>query len=214
MTDEQSTPLGRVGAVVLGAGTGSRFGGGKLLALLDGLPVIRHVVDAARGAGLDPIVVVAPPDASLASLDLGEIRSVTNPHPEEGLSSSVRLGLRSFLDDVDVAAAVILPGDQPRVRADTISALVSAADESPRTPFVIARHVDDGVPSPVLSRRSMWRLADEIAGDRGFGPIVATHPELVREVVVAGTNPDIDTPADLHRVASGAARPEDPLMRR
>jgi molybdenum cofactor cytidylyltransferase len=190
-----------VAAVILAAGAGSRFGAEKLLSTLDGKPLVRHVVDAAVNAGLKPIVVVEPPGQRLASVDLAPARRVVNPDPGEGLSSSVRLGLRALVADAAVAidAAVILPGDQPRVRSDTIRALIEAAGRSPRTPFILARHAD-GSPNPILALRSIWRLADELAGDRGFGPVLAAHPELVREVSVDGANPDIDTTEDLRRL--------------
>jgi molybdenum cofactor cytidylyltransferase len=206
MSDEPSAAPPRVAAVVLAAGAGSRFGGGKVLAEIGGRPLIAHVVDAARAAALRPIVVVEPPDGSLAGLDLGVVRRVVNRHPEEGLSSSVRLGLRAFLDDMDVEAAVILPADQPRIRSSTIHALLDAMGRRPFTPFIVARHLGDGAPNPVLARRSIWRLADEIAGDRGFGPIVAAHPELVTEIHVEGSNPDVDTAADLRRLLTSANR--------
>jgi CTP:molybdopterin cytidylyltransferase MocA len=198
-----------VAAVVLAAGAGSRFGGGKLLAELDGGPILSHVVAAARAAGLEPIVVVGPPTGELDGLDLGEVRRVTNPHPAEGLSSSVRLGLRALQLDDAVDAAVILPGDQPRVRVAVIWRLIAAADQSPATPFVVPRYAADGAPNPVLARRSIWRLADELAGDRGFGPVLATHPELVRFVAVEGSNPDVDTAADLDRLRDAATPPAD-----
>lgn len=169
--------------------------------LLDGRPIVGHVVDAARAAGLGPIVVVVPPDGELGAVDLDEVRRVTNPNPSEGLSSSVRLGLRALELDDGVDAAVVLPGDQPRVRPDTIRALLAAAAADPRIAFVVARHAADATPNPVLVRRSTWRLADELAGDRGFGSILARHPELVRFVDVPGANPDVDTPADLARLA-------------
>ena len=117
----------KVAAVILAAGAGSRFGGAKLLAVLDGRPMIAHVVEAAREAGLRPIVVVMPPTGELDGLDLGDIQRVTNETPQEGLSSSVRLGLRELDGDQDVDAAVILPGDQPRVLADVIDRLIDAA---------------------------------------------------------------------------------------
>src|SRR4051794_7868582 len=195
------TPPLRAAGVILAAGAGTRFGGDKLLAPLDGQPIIRHVVDAAIAAGLDPIVVVEPPTGALAAVDLRPARRVVNPNPGEGLSSSVRLGLRAAEADADVTieAAVILPGDQPRVDPSTIRALLDAAGSSPRTPFIVARHAD-GSPNPILARRSIWRLADELAGDRGFGPVLATHPEIVREIRVEAANPDIDTIDDLRRL--------------
>jgi molybdenum cofactor cytidylyltransferase len=196
-------------AVVLAAGAGSRFGGGKLLATMDGRPILEHVVVAARAAGLEPIVVVVPPTGELDELDVGPVRRVVNPNPGEGLSSSVRLGLRALELDDEVLAAVILPGDQPLVRPEVIEALLTAAGESPATPFVVPHYAADGAPNPILARRSIWRLADELAGDRGFGPILATHTELVRFVAVPGSNPDIDTRADLERVTETDGAPRD-----
>lgn len=187
----------RVAAVVLAAGAGSRFGGGKLGAELDGRPLIGHVVDAARAAGLEPIVVVGPPTGELDDIDLGAVLRVTNPNPADGLSSSVRLGLRAVEFDDAVEAAVILPADQPRVRPAVIGSLIAAADRSPDTPFVVPRYTADAAPNPILARRSIWRMADELAGDRGFGPLLAAHRELIRFVDVEGANPDIDTPDDL-----------------
>jgi molybdenum cofactor cytidylyltransferase len=194
----------RVGAVVLAAGAGTRFGGAKLSAPLDGRPIVRHVIDAAVAARLEPIVVVAPPDDGLAGVDLAPARVVVNPHPGDGLSSSVRIGLRGLdaaAAQPKVDAAVILPGDQPRVRPAVIRALVGAASHSPDTPFVVARHARDRSPNPVLARREVWRLADELVGDRGIGPLLPSRPELVHWVDVEGDNPDVDTQADLDRLA-------------
>ena len=204
----------KVAAVVLAAGSASRFGGGKVLADLDGRPLLRHVVDAAREAGLGPIVVVGPPSGALDEVDLGAVRRVVNPHPEGGLSGSVRLGLRALVDEVAEAAeaadaAVILPGDQPRVRPAVIRALIDAAAEAPDAGFVVPRYAADGSRNPVLARRAVWRLADELAGDRGFGPLLAAHRERIREVPVDGDNPDVDTPDDLRRLAATGSRPGD-----
>ena len=76
-------------------------------------------------------------------------------------------------------------------------------------PFVVARYAADAAPNPVLARREIWRLADELVGDHGFGPVLGAHPELVRDVPFDGANPDVDTRADLDRLAeaSSAAAP-------
>ena len=199
----------KVAAVVLAAGAGSRFGGGKLLADLGGKPILGHVVDAARAAGLEPIVVVVPPTDELDDLDLGAVRRVTNETPQEGLSSSVRIGLRELQDDEKVAAAVILPGDQPRVRPDVIRGLVDAATVS-AVPLLIAPLYDsDGAPNPILARRAAWRLADELVGERGFGPLLTGRPDLVQRIPVAGSNPDVDTRADLERLAEAGGSAAD-----
>jgi len=95
---------------------------------------------------------------------------------------------------------VILPGDQPRVRAEVIRKLIARA-VAETAPLLIAPLYDaDGAPNPILARRAAWRLADELVGDRGFGPLLAGRPDLVQRVQVAGTNPDVDTRADLARL--------------
>lgn len=183
-----------VAAVVLAAGAGSRFGGGKLLATIGGRPILALVADAARAAGLDPIVIVVPPGGTLDDLDLGAVRLVVNPNPEEGLSSSVRLGLRALEFEAAVESAVILLGDQPGVRVDVLHRLLAASAE---TWLVATRYAGDAAPNPVLVRRPGWRLADELVGDRGLGPLLTSRPDLVTWLSVDGANPDIDTRADL-----------------
>ena len=42
-----------------------------------------------------------------------------------------------------------------------------------------------------------WPLVAGLQGDRGLGPLLAAHPELVIRVPVGGSNPDVDTPTDL-----------------
>ena len=85
---------GRTIGLVLAAGAGSRFGGGKMLASVAGRPVLQHVLDALADAGIDEVVVVLGTDAPAVEAAIawrGETR-VANPAPERGLSSSVHVG--------------------------------------------------------------------------------------------------------------------------
>lgn len=190
-----AAPDRRVAAVVLAAGRSTRFGSPKLVAELEGRPLIRHVLATAIDAGLDPIVIVTGPDGVLSGIDLEPARVVVNPRPEDGLSSSVRLGLAAIDPERGVDSAVILLGDQPRVRTSTIRTLVDASTAD--QPLTVPAYSDDGAPNPLVARRAAWRLADDLVGDRGFGQILGRHPELVRRVPIRGANPDVDRPRDL-----------------
>jgi molybdenum cofactor cytidylyltransferase len=192
----------RVVAAVLAAGASTRFGSPKLLADLDGRPVLQHVLDAVGNAGLDDVVVVLGDGAAAVerAIDWRRQRRVINPRPQDGLSSSLHVALRAAAGDPAFEAAIILLGDQPAVRPEAIRGVIDAAEASGR-PFVRARYARDGAPNPVLIRRPAWPEAMALEGDRGLGPLLAANPDRVELVDVDGDNPDVDTPEDLARVA-------------
>jgi molybdenum cofactor cytidylyltransferase len=194
----------RAAGVVLAAGRATRFGDVKVLAPLAGRPLLQHVLDAAAAAGLDETVVVLGDDADQVEREIAwrSERRIRNPAPARGLSSSVRIGLEALTPDVD--AALILLGDQPLVRPGVIRQIALAALATDRL-IVVPRYAGSGAINPVLLRRAAWHLADRLSGDRGMGPLIAAHPELVLEVPIDGDNPDVDTPADL----AALSRPPD-----
>ena len=193
MTRKTGSPA--VTAVVLAAGSATRFGSVKLLAPINGRPVLQHVLDALDAAALTDVVVVLGTDAEAieAAIDWRSERRVTNPDSGRGLSSSLVVGLEAVPAE---ASALIVLGDQPAISPATIRTLLDQPDDA-ELPVVVARYPDDSARNPVLLRRAAFGIATEATGDRGLGPVLAGHPELVREVPVHGSNPDVDTPADL-----------------
>jgi molybdenum cofactor cytidylyltransferase len=196
-----------VAGVVLAAGLGRRFGGAKLTALLEGKPVLTHVLDTVR-TSLESgdlarlfVVVGTGPQAGrdAASIETLAVSygyaTVENDDPVAGRSRSVQLALEA-LEATAAGAALMLPGDQPRVRPDAIRALVGrwrAAGPG----FVIPRYRVGGPGNPVLLDRSVWPLAADLAGDLGMVAIAQGRPDLVTYLDVVGANPDVDTPQEL-----------------
>jgi xanthine dehydrogenase accessory factor len=124
---------------------------------------------------------------------------VRNPDPRH-LSSSLQVGVAAAAAlEPAPSAVVIVLGDQPRTRAEVIRALIAAARSSDR-PVIVPRYADGGGANPVLLREAAFELVDEASGDHGLGPLLASDPDVVLEVPVPGSNPDIDTPDDLRRL--------------
>jgi len=195
---EDAAVAERTVAIVLAAGAGSRFGGGKLLAPIRGKPILQHVLDRIAEAGVGEAIAVLGRDAKTIEHAIAwrsETR-VRNPDPERGLASSLQVGIEAL--DPAADAALILLGDQPLVAADTIRVLLKTPANAER-PFVVPVYADDRGRNPVLMRRAGFDLAADVTGDRGLGPLLAAHPELVLEVPLRGENPDIDTVRDLAR---------------
>ena len=189
-------------AIVLAAGRASRFGAGpsaKVIARLEGKPLLQHVLDAVAGASVREVVVVLGPESAAIEEAIewrGEHR-VENPRPEDGLASSLKVGLAAVSNEA--GGALILLADQPRVRSIVIRRIVDTWRSGP-APIVAPRYSRDGAPNPVLIDRTAWPLAYALQGDRGMGPVLAEQQMLVRWVDVAGDNPDVDTRADLERL--------------
>jgi molybdenum cofactor cytidylyltransferase len=195
----------RVAAVILAAGASTRFGSPKVLAQLEGRTLLEHVLDAVREAGIDEIVVVLghAADEIEEGIDWLDEHLVRNPDPEL-LSGSLQVGLAAAADlDPPVRAAVVLLGDQPRVRPEVIHGLIAAARGSSE-PVVIPDYAGGGGANPVVVRRDGFDLADEASGDRGLGPLLAGQEELVLRVPFPGSNPDVDTQADLDALKDGS----------
>ena len=193
----------RVHALILAAGQGRRFGGGKLHALYRGQPLLSCVLDVvavARKRGLldgGHVVVAADDERALSLARARWLSTVINDAPELGLSHSVRLGLTALEGRAnDAVAALVFLGDQPMVRADVVEALVArVGGGSIIRPRYEAR--PDAPGHPVLLDRSIWARARELEGDRGFSALLDSSPQETVVVDVKGDNPDVDTRADL-----------------
>jgi CTP:molybdopterin cytidylyltransferase MocA/SAM-dependent methyltransferase len=188
----------RLAALVLAAGASSRFGAPKALARLDGKPLLEHVLDALRDAGVARIVVVLghAADEIEERIDWLDEVVVRNPDPRH-LSSSLQVGLDAVESlEPPVDGVIVALGDQPRTRPEVVRALVAAARHSDR-PVVVPRYADGGGANPILLTRAAFDLVDETTGDRGLGPVLADHEDVVEAVPVEGSNPDVDTPGDL-----------------
>jgi len=171
---------------------------------LDGRPLVAHVLDAARAAGLRRLVLVLGRDAvavrsAILAVDPAALAGVlvaVNGAPERGLSASLRLGLAAATADPAPGGVVVLLGDQPRVRPEVIAALLAAP--APPDALAVAPAYGAGAAlNPVLLLPPAWPGAADLHGDRGFGELLAAAGDGVVRVAVPGANPDVDTPAHL-----------------
>lgn len=178
-------------AIILAAGRGERFGGGKLAAPVAGRPLLDYALDLALGSLADRVIVVGRPGTCVradARVSLVELESAA-------LSDSLRAGLAAA---GDVGGAFVFLGDMPLVPADMAARLVEAIGSS-----LAAFPVWGGRPGhPVLLTRRAFGLADGLTGDEGLGRALRSLPGVVRlPVDDEGVVLDVDRPEDLADVA-------------
>ena len=197
-----TTATPEIGIVLLAAGRGTRFGASpKLLAELDGRPLVRHAAEAALKTRLRPVVAVlgAHGPSVRAALDGLSLRFVENSDFAAGLSTSLKAGLAALPESC--AGAVVMLGDMPRVAPVLIERLAAAFDgrQAAIVPVAGGRRGN-----PVLLNRH--RLAADLAGltgDRGAAPLLAGRADVLEIPGDPGSRLDIDTPEALAALQPG-----------
>ncbi len=192
--------------LLLAAGRGSRFGAApKLLANLDGRPLVRRAAEAALASRAARVIVVTGHardaiEAALAGLPLSFAH---NPDYASGLASSLRAGLAAA---ADACGAIALLGDMPGVAPSTLDSLIAAFEKAPDAPAIVPTHKGQRG-NPALLGRKIFPQLMALHGDEGARRLLAKC-EGVAELAVADDQilADVDTPADLARLLSKIKR--------
>lgn len=195
-------PAPKIAAIVLAAGLSSRMSGGnKLLAEFGGKPLVRHAVEAALASTARPVIVVTGHEAGRvqAALTGLDVRFAHNPRYRDGLSTSLKAGIKAVPEDC--TGALIMLGDMPDVRAELIDRLIAAfAPVDGRAICVAMRGKQRG--NPVLWARRFFAEIETLTGDSGAKHLIAAHRALVCGIE-AGDDAalhDVDTPAALDKL--------------
>jgi len=204
-----SSPLQRKGGIkipglVLAAGRGKRFGGtSKMLAAVDGRPVLRHVVESALASRLDPVILILGAGAedglkAIEGLDDPRLRVVFNPSWSSGKASTFEVGLREV--PADAPGVVTLLGDMPRVPAWLIERVIAEFELSGSLTFPIYPGTGGPVKGhPTAYPRELFGEVGRLVGDDTAMAAVRAHwAEAVKIPLDDGaTQADIDTAQDL-----------------
>ncbi len=184
---------------MLAAGESRRFGRQKLLEPWRGEPLVRHAVRAFLDGGLQPVLVIVAQDGALgpALQDL-QVGLVPNPHPELGVSHSIRLGVSAL--PAEAPAVAIGVGDQPFLTGETITRLCQAF----RPGSIVAPRYGLSLGTPRLYDRRFFAELTALVGDTGGHVLAVRHPEAVIEVELPeALGADVDTAEDWRTLLGG-----------
>jgi molybdenum cofactor cytidylyltransferase len=191
-----------VGAIILAAGGSRRFGSPKQLLAFQSESLVHRSVRVATEAGIASIAVVA--GESIDAIK-GEVREtsaavVENRDWELGLGTSIRCGLRHLRASIpDLEAVVIIACDQPFVEASIIAALLEERKRSGQP--IVASSYAGTLGIPALFDRSCFEALFALPDDSGAKALIESRPDEVAQIKFEQGAIDIDTPADLERLA-------------
>ena len=198
-----------IAAVILAAGESRRWGAdNKLLAQIDGRPMVLRTVRAVLDSKARPAVVVTGHERSeverlLAGLPLAIVNAANYA---SGLSASLKAGIAAVPIGCD--GALVCLGDMPWVKPETLDRLIGAFD--PETGFAVVPAYEGEWGNPVLLGRPLFEKIGSLSGDRGARALLKSVGERVKEIVVddPGVLRDVDRPDSLvYPLKDGNERP-------
>ena len=187
-----------IAAIVLAAGGSRRLGRPKQLEPWGDSNLLGHVVARVGEFEVDEIWVVLGHDMEriLIETDLGDAYVIENPEWEEGIASSLRVGLDAVTRLSRCDTALIVIGDQPNVSPETVAEMTTSHARSGRPVTLPKYRYTWG--NPALVDRSLWPRLMSLDGDEGAKRLWLSHPEWVNEVWFSDSAPrDVDTEADV-----------------
>jgi molybdenum cofactor cytidylyltransferase len=185
-----------IAGLILAGGAGTRFGpageGSKLLARLDGRPLLEWAIEAQTGVSAVSLVVVVLGSRAAeisAGVSFGRAVSVVCEDWSAGQAASLRWGLKALPAEAD--RVIVTLGDEPLLTPAVVERFVDAA---PGT-----RAVYDGRPGhPVLLARHHVSALLSLTGDRGARDLLRGGPTIECGELCSGR--DVDTPEDLEAI--------------
>ena len=193
-----------IAGLLLAAGRSTRFGADKLLALVDGAPVLSWSASA-LAAEVDALYLVVPPEAAARLLAVSGVEAVMVEHArrDDGLASSIGAGVAALPPHVE--AVVIALADQPFVSAGIVRRLRERW--SAGGVVAVAPRYHDGRGHPVLFGRSAFAALQALEGDGGAKALLESlGPGLALVDVEEAMPADVDTPHALYALEARRRR--------
>lgn len=182
-----------VALILLASGLSTRFGSDKLMADLNGMPVMIHAAKVAAAIRFGARYAVTGAETRRAvTLAYAGFTVLNNPEPSAGQGSSIAVGAsRALADGFD--SALIMLADMPLVDTEHLEALMSLRNQGD---VIMSESGGVKMPPAVFSGKALSQLT------HGAGATTAMKSRALTVPISASAALDIDTPADLIKVAA------------
>lgn len=194
--DKANTTL-PIGCIIMASGTGTRFGGNKLLAPFRGKHLIENILDTVSQLNFAKTAVITRSQEVQSICAKRQLNSLLHTYP--GQNDTVRLGLKEVYAP-DTLGYIFCVGDQPLLSQQTLQKLCAAFLQEPQ---YIYRTIHNNKPgNPVIFPKKYAAELMQLPQDQGGSYLTKKYPEQVRLIPVQDAYElyDVDTAEDLQHL--------------
>ena len=192
--------MNEIAAIVLAAGLSTRMGQPKMILPWGNTTVIGRVVQALIDGGLNQILVVTGGASQQVEEALHgmSVQTVYNPRYEQDyMAFTLQVGLSNL--SAEIAAALVVLGDQPQIESCVVETLLQGYKEKPAPLIVPSHRMRRG--HPWIIDRSLWNAVWSLNPPKTLRDFLNSHANRIRylEFDTASILGDLDTPSDYER---------------
>lgn len=183
--------------LILAAGSSSRLGFPKQLVCFRGKTLLENTFLLAQKISSNVRIVLGANATQISEeSNIPTQYILHNPHADEGMASSIRVGVQALADDSETI--LILLCDQPLVSENLLHKILQTYQQT-RQPIVACRYAGRlGV--PMLFSKQLYNDLLQLKGDTGAKAIIHQFMNQIAIVDFEEGAFDIDSPADIEQL--------------
>jgi len=186
----------RLAVLILAAGESRRFGSCKLLADIDGKPMLQHSIELAQSTDAGFIRVVTgcwhqEIKQAQAAGNITATEVIYNANWRQGLGSSIAAGIAQIASRCD--EALLLLADQPRVSSEDLEKLT----HRPSKQKIACARYSNTLGPPAIFPAQYFPDLQKLSGDKGAKALLSASTTADCQIDIASAAFDIDRPTDL-----------------
>ncbi len=191
------------GIIILAAGSSSRLGTPKQNLVFQGQTLLKRAIQNALNSACESVIVVLGANAEAVQTTLADqpVPVIYNPDWQEGMASSIRIGITELKKMApNTTSAILMLCDQPFADAAIINQLIQKKSSNPKG--IIASAYDGTIGSPALFHQSFFHELLQLTGNEGAKKLLLKYADDVITVPFLLGAIDIDTVGDYERLGS------------
>ena len=189
----------KISLVIYAAGLSSRYGRPKLMEEINGRKIIEILFEKVSVLPFyRKYIVVREDDGLIKPIIPSGFNVLENPHPQRGMSESIKIGSRAAFEDSD--GVMMIPGDQPLVTVEHLKSVMDKFETSDRG--IVATSCGSEIRNPAIFSIRYYEDLMELQGENGGRELFEKHKDdlITVELDDCRILEDLDYPGDLQKI--------------